>query len=170
IDLRIGIIETVSRHPAADSLFVLSVDVGEKSDAEAAPRTIVSGLVGYYSEEQLQGKKIVVLANMKTRKLRGVLSQGMILAAANTKADATQVEVLEAGAAAQPGDIVGLLGGDDEAVVLVKAKAVVKRQHVIEAFLEGLSLDDRVAKYRGRELVVSGGAVTTRSLLSGVVG
>ena len=57
-------------------MYKLSVDVGEKQ-----PRTIVSGLVEYYTEEELLEKQVVVVTNLKPAKLRGVESNGMLLAA-----------------------------------------------------------------------------------------
>ncbi|KAJ2365065.1 hypothetical protein H4S02_002007, partial [Coemansia sp. RSA 2611] len=84
VDLRVGVINSVTKHPEADKLLLLSVDVGEGAQSTAAERryrTIVSGLADYYSPEQLTGKMIVLFANLKPRKLRGIESQGMLLAA-----------------------------------------------------------------------------------------
>ncbi|KAJ1725829.1 G4 quadruplex nucleic acid binding protein [Coemansia erecta] len=170
VDLRVGVIERVGRHEAADSLYVLSIDLGEKQDEAAAPRTVVSGLVSYYSQEQLEGKRVVVLANMKARKLRGITSQGMLLAASSAGANGgISVEVLEACMAARAGDPVTLLGSNDTTESLGK-KAPVKRQRMIDAFIEGLSLDSRVVSYRGKQLMAGGEAIATQSLQTGVIG
>lgn len=64
------------QHPDADSLFVEQVDVGE-----AEPRTVVSGLVGLVSEEELQGSLRVFMCNLKPTKMRGVLSSAMLMCA-----------------------------------------------------------------------------------------
>ena len=60
----------------AEKLYILQVDLGEEK-----PRQIVSSLVDYYSAESLVGKEIVVLANLKPAKMRGHLSEGMLLCA-----------------------------------------------------------------------------------------
>ncbi|KAJ2312173.1 hypothetical protein IWW52_004922, partial [Coemansia sp. RSA 2704] len=98
VDLRVGVINSVTKHPEADKLLLLSVDVGEGAQSTAAERryrTIVSGLADYYSPEQLTGKMIVLFANLKPRKLRGIESQGMLLAASSvgSNGDAVRVEV-----------------------------------------------------------------------------
>lgn len=76
VELKVGQIKEVSRIEKSDKLYKLSVDVGED-----IPRTIVSGLVRYYKEEELLNKQVVVVTNLKKAKLRGVESNGMILAA-----------------------------------------------------------------------------------------
>ncbi len=75
LDLKIGKILTVSDHPDADRLYVLKVDIGEKKIQ------LVAGLKKHYSPEELEGKSVVVLTNLEPRVLRGVESQGMLLAA-----------------------------------------------------------------------------------------
>lgn len=72
-----GKIVHVSKHPDADSLYVEKIDLGEPS----GPRTIVSGLVNYVPIEEMQNRMVVVLANLKPAKLRGVDSHGMVLCA-----------------------------------------------------------------------------------------
>ena len=76
VELKVGQIMAVSRVEKADKLYKLEVDVGEEST-----RTIVSGLVQYYKEEELLNKKVVVVTNLKPAKLRGIMSNGMLLAA-----------------------------------------------------------------------------------------
>lgn len=75
-DLRVAEILEVEDHPSADKLYVLKVDLGEEN-----PRTLVAGLKEYYPAEELKGKKIVVFANLEPAVLRGVKSEGMLLAA-----------------------------------------------------------------------------------------
>ena len=76
VDLRVGEVLTAERIPKADKLLLLTVDVGEEK-----PRQILAGIAQYYEPEQLVGRKIAVVANLKPRKLRGHESQGMLLAA-----------------------------------------------------------------------------------------
>jgi methionyl-tRNA synthetase len=76
IDLRVGEVRTAERIPKADKLLLITVDIGEEK-----PRQILAGIAQYYEPEQLVGRKIVIVANLKPRKLRGYESQGMLLAA-----------------------------------------------------------------------------------------
>ncbi|WGK70465.1 methionine--tRNA ligase [Candidatus Haliotispira prima] len=87
VELRVGRIVEVVPHPDATRLFVEKIDCGE-----AEPRTIVSGLAEHYSPEELLGKTVAVVANLKPAKLRGVKSQGMILAASPHKEEKSQQE------------------------------------------------------------------------------
>ncbi len=74
LDIRVGSVLEARRHPDADKLLVLRVDLGE-----AEPRQIVSGIAEFFKPEDLPGKQVVVVANLKPRKIRKQLSQGMVL-------------------------------------------------------------------------------------------
>ncbi|MCK4613826.1 MAG: methionine--tRNA ligase, partial [Thermoplasmata archaeon] len=76
LDLRIGLVKEVKDHPDAEKLYILSIDVGEDDS-----RTLVAGLKPYYPPEGLIGRRMVIVCNLKPARLRGVLSQGMLLAA-----------------------------------------------------------------------------------------
>jgi methionyl-tRNA synthetase len=77
VELRVGLVRAVEPVPKADKLLELSVDVGE-----AAPRTIVAGIAQAYPEPKLLvGRRIVVVANLAPKPLRGITSHGMLLAA-----------------------------------------------------------------------------------------
>lgn len=103
LDVRVGLIKKVQKHPDADSLYVEEIDVGEES-----PRTVVSGLVKYIPLEEmqvcyslpfsvpigyeslfillqllLQNRKVCVLCNLKPVTMRGIKSHAMVLAASN---------------------------------------------------------------------------------------
>ncbi|NJB68882.1 methionyl-tRNA synthetase [Desulfobaculum xiamenense] len=75
VDLRAGVVLSCERHPDADRLLVVRVDLGE-----AEPRQIVAGLAEFFKPEEMVGRQVVVVANLAPRKLRGLMSQGMILA------------------------------------------------------------------------------------------
>lgn len=75
LDLRVGTVAEVERIPGSEKLYKLQVDMGGEM------RQIVTGLVGYYTEEELKGKVIIVLTNLKPAKIFGVSSNGMLLAA-----------------------------------------------------------------------------------------
>jgi len=81
LDMRVGKIIKVEDHPNADKLFVMTVDLGEEE------RTIVAGLKGFYSKEELEGKSSIFVVNLEPVSLRGVESNGMIMAASNGPAD-----------------------------------------------------------------------------------
>lgn len=98
IKLRVGRIIEASDHPNADKLFVLKVDLGDEQ------RQICAGIKGYYSPDQLVGKSIVLVANLAPRMMRGVESQGMLLAASN--ADRSKVIVLSPESEIAPGSAV----------------------------------------------------------------
>jgi methionyl-tRNA synthetase len=75
LDLRVGTVVNVERHPDADRLLLVRVDIGEDE-----PRQVVAGLAEFFTPEDLAGRQVVMVANLKPRKLRKQLSQGMILA------------------------------------------------------------------------------------------
>jgi aminoacyl tRNA synthase complex-interacting multifunctional protein 1 len=101
LDIRVGVITDIKKHEGADKLYVETIDVGEDK-----PRQIVSGLVPYYPDPSaLLGKKVLVLCNMKPKKLVGLPSAGMVLCAALGKgSDDAKVEILEPPAGAAPGE------------------------------------------------------------------
>ena len=76
IDLRVGEVLTAERVPKSDKLLRFTVDLGE-----AQPRQILAGIAEHYEPEKLVGRKVVIVANLKPRRLRGFESQGMVLAA-----------------------------------------------------------------------------------------
>ncbi len=76
VDLRVGIVKSAAPVKGADKLLHLAVDIGE-----AQPRSIVAGIAEAYQPEALVGRKVVIVANLAPRKLRGLESQGMIVAA-----------------------------------------------------------------------------------------
>lgn len=79
---RVGVITAAQDHPNADRLLVLTVDIGDG----APPRQVVAGIKGSYAAPDVIGKQVVVVANLKPATLRGVESQGMVLAASEESA------------------------------------------------------------------------------------
>lgn len=77
VELRVATIRSAEPHPNADRLMVLQVDLGDQQ------RQICAGIRGQYAPEELLGKQIVVVANLETAKLRGLESEGMLLAASD---------------------------------------------------------------------------------------
>jgi methionyl-tRNA synthetase len=78
VDLRVATVIKAEAVPRAKKLIKLDIDVGEQ-------RTIVAGIAGSYKPEELVGKQIVVVANLKPAKIMGILSNGMLLAAVGEK-------------------------------------------------------------------------------------
>jgi methionyl-tRNA synthetase len=75
LDIRVALIKEVEKVSKADKLYKLTIDLGTET------RTLVAGLAEHYEVEKLKGKKIVILANLEPRTLKGIESQGMLLAA-----------------------------------------------------------------------------------------
>ena len=75
LEIRIGTVAEVERLPGSRNLYKLQVDMGDET------RQIVTGLVGYYTAEELRGKVIAVLMNLKPTRIFGQMSNGMLLAA-----------------------------------------------------------------------------------------
>ena len=75
LDLRVGRIVAAEQVPKADKLIKLTVDIGQEQ------RTVVAGVAPSYSAETLVGKQVILVANLAPRTLRGIESQGMVLAA-----------------------------------------------------------------------------------------
>jgi methionyl-tRNA synthetase len=79
LDLKVAKVIDVQDHPDADKLYVLQIDLGKEK------RQIVAGMKPYYTKEKIKGKNIVVVTNLEPAKLRGELSQGMLLAGEDGK-------------------------------------------------------------------------------------
>jgi methionyl-tRNA synthetase len=95
LDIRTG--EVLEAEPLEDTqaLFKLKVDLGTET------RTIVAGLKKYYSKEELEGKRCIVLCNLEPKKIRGIESKGMLLAALN--GDKSEVKLLQTDGAIDSG-------------------------------------------------------------------
>lgn len=143
LDMRVGRVVGVEKHSDADSLYVEEVDVGE-----GAKRTIVSGLVAYVPIEQMKDRLAVFLLNLKPAKMRGILSQGMIMCASTPQ----KVEVIEVPAGAEVGDrvVVDEYPGNPEELLNPKKK-------VWEAIQPDLRINmDGLASYKGKLWKIEG--------------
>ncbi|HTO23018.1 MAG TPA: class I tRNA ligase family protein, partial [Spirochaetia bacterium] len=150
VDLRAAKIVDVKRHPDAEKLYIETVDLGTEQ------RTIVSGIVPYYKEEELLGHTIILVANLKPALLRGVESQGMLLAASEGKT----VEVLFVDHA-RPGDRV-LLGGGTSA----ESPAQID---IDTFFTMPITAEDHRVVVGNAALECGGNAVTTARVVKGRV-
>lgn len=146
LDLRIGCIVTAKKHPDADSLYVEEVDVGE-----AAPRTVVSGLVNHVPLEQMQNRMVVLLCNLKPAKMRGVLSQAMVMCASTPE----KVEILAPPNGSVPGDRITFDAFPGE-----PDKELNPKKKIWEQIQPDLHTNDEcVATYKGAPFEVKGKGV-----------
>jgi methionyl-tRNA synthetase len=90
VDLRVGLVKQAAAVKNSDKLLHLHVDIGEEN-----PRSIVAGIAGAYKPEALIGRKVVIVANLQPRKLRGLESQGMIVAASLGDGDPALASFIE---------------------------------------------------------------------------
>ncbi|KAM6940048.1 aminoacyl tRNA synthase complex-interacting multifunctional protein 1a [Xenentodon cancila] len=153
LDLRVGRIITADKHPDADSLYVEQVDVGE-----VAPRTVVSGLVKHIPLDQMQNRMAVLLCNLKPAKMRGVVSQAMVMCASSPD----KVEILDPPSGAVPGDRVTCQGfpGDPD-------KELNPKKKVWEQVQPDLRTDDQcVATYKGAAFEVADKGVCKAQTMS----
>merc|ERR1711936_270007 len=143
LNMRVGKIVSVKKHPDADTLYVEEVDVGEEKN-----RTVVSGLVKSYTLEEMQDRVGVFLINLKPAKMRGVLSEGMIMCASSPE----KVETLEVPAGATIGDRVECLAypGPSDAQLNPKKKhwEAIQKDLMVTA--------DGTASYKGDAFTIAG--------------
>lgn len=153
LDLRVGKILSVAKHPDADSLYVEIVDLGEE-----APRTVVSGLAGLYPMEDLQDRMGVFLCNLKPQKMRGVESKAMLMCASVD--DPRALEPLDPPEGSAPGEKVFIDGYDGPPDQELKPKKKVWEQLQPDLRTSG----DRVAEWQGSAMKTKLGDVTCKSL------
>ncbi|KAG0703806.1 hypothetical protein DFH29DRAFT_998243 [Suillus ampliporus] len=110
IDMRIGHIVDVKKHPEADSLYIEQIDLGE----ETGPRTVVSGLVNYIPIEEMRDKYLVCICNLKPANMRGVKSFAMVLAATSKDGKDGGVELIQPPPGSKPGERVYFEGSEYE--------------------------------------------------------
>ncbi|KAJ4829004.1 hypothetical protein Tsubulata_050636 [Turnera subulata] len=159
LDIRVGRILKAWRHEEADSLYVEEVDVGE-----AEPRIICSGLVKYVPLEELQDRNVAVLANLKPRNMRGVKSNGMLMAASDAAHE--NVELLEPPEGSVPGERIWF-GSEDDKLNLPDPASPnqVAKKKIWESVQPHLKTNDScVAKLEEHLMRTSAGVVTCRSL------
>lgn len=158
LDLRVGKVLSVSVHPEADTLFVEQIDVGDES-----PRTVVSGLRNYMKQEDLENRLVVLLCNLKPANMKGVKSEGMLLAASKTNIDGVrEVVPLDPPPGSGPGSRVFVEGyhhsdlGEPDEQLNPKKK-------VFEAIKTNLLVsDESIAEYNGYPMKTDLGAITAK--------
>ncbi|MDR2491114.1 MAG: methionine--tRNA ligase [Spirochaetaceae bacterium] len=158
IDLRTAKITAVEKHPKADKLYIINLNIAGEE------RTIVSGLVGSYTEDELLGKHIVVAYNLKAAKLRGVASRGMLLAASVKSSDGgtETIEVLDAGGA-ETGTQVCLAG-------VPPPQDGLPEIDIDTFFSVPIQAQDGLVHISGTPLCINGSALHTQKVPNGEVG
>lgn len=146
LDLRIGCIVTAKKHPDADSLYVEEVDVGE-----AVPRTVVSGLVNHVPLDQMQNRMVILLCNLKPAKMRGILSQAMVMCASSPE----KVEILAPPTGSVPGDRITFDAFPGEPDKELNPKKKIWEQIQPDLYTN----DECVATYKGAPFEVKGKGV-----------
>lgn len=124
LDIRVGRIVKVWEVEGSDKLFGEEIDVGEEK-----PRQILSGLRQFYSLDQMMDRKILVICNLKSRKLNGVPSHGMVFCAKSEAGD--KVEFVDPPASCEPGELVTFEGVPGEPI---SAAQVAKRKVLEKCF------------------------------------
>ncbi|KAK8964128.1 putative methionine--tRNA ligase [Platanthera guangdongensis] len=158
LDIRVGQIKKVQKHPDADSLYVEEIDIGEEST-----RTVVSGLVKYIPLEEMQNRKVCVLCNLKPATMRGIKSHAMVLAASTD--DHTKVELVDPPRSAIVGERVTFPGhsGDPDGLLNPKSKIWEKVQADLHTDAE------LVAHYRDSPFTTSAGVCKVLSIAVGAI-
>lgn len=152
LDIRVGVINKAWEHPEAEKLFCEEIDLGE----EEGPRQIASGLKAHYKVEDLEGRKVLVLANLKSRKLVGFPSHGMVLCASSDESG--EVKFVDPPAGAEVGERVFVEGFEGEPAT---ENQVIKKKMLDAIFPDLKTNDDGVATYKGVPLSTSAGPCTT---------
>eukprot|EP00850_Spirogloea_muscicola_P020362 SM000213S06827 [mRNA] locus=s213:191328:197704:- [translate_table: standard] len=159
LDLRVGQIKSVQKHPDADSLYVEEIDLGS-----GEVRTVVSGLVKFVPIEEMQGRKVCLLCNLKPATMRGIKSHAMVLAASN--ADHTQVELVNPPEGSKVGERILIAGFEGEPDVQLNPKK--KVWETVQVDLRTSA--DLVAAYKGTPLSTSAGICTVTTLSNASIG
>merc|ERR1719478_531458 len=146
LDVRVGKIVEAWEHPDSDKLWCEKIDVGEEE-----PREIASGLRAYYpTADDMTGRSVIVVCNLKAAKLAGFASNGMVLCASSE--DKSTVKFVEPPADAKPGERVTAEGMVEE-----PAGANAEKKKLMEGAAAELRAVDGVACYRNVPLSVAAG-------------
>jgi len=148
LDLRIGKIVSVKAHPDADALYIEEIDMGEEK-----PRQVISGLKKFVSEDDMQGRFVVVCCNLKAVNMRGVRSNGMVMCASD--AEHTRVEPLMPPDNVAVGEKISFEGFGQAPLEEIKPK-----QKILEALFPSLVTDpEGIARYKDIPFTCSKGPI-----------
>ncbi|KAL3804685.1 hypothetical protein HJC23_008500 [Cyclotella cryptica] len=176
VALRVATILEAGPHPEADSLIMCKIDCGDTSEAggPAEPRTVVAGLAGKISFDQLVGRKIVCISNLKPAKMRGIESTAMLLAASDGKEGGEEiVELLDVPDAVPNGELIYFENLPPcEPDAMLKSKGALKVWDRIKSNLKVNESGDATYHDDGvvRKLMTSAGPVSVSSLRNCLIG
>ena len=154
--LKVGRLAKVWEHPDSTKLWCEEVELGEEK-----PRQVASGLREHFTKEQMLGRLVVVVCNLKPAKLAGFASAGMVLCAKN---DAGKIEFLDVPEGAQVGERIFLEGEKVEEMGEPWSPGKVKKKKVWEAVAKDLrTCDALTAQWQGKNLVTSAGPIRVAS-------
>jgi methionine--tRNA ligase beta chain len=155
LDIRIGLVQNVRRHPGADSLYCEEINLGTET------RNVVSGLVHHVSQEDFEGKLVLVLCNLKKSKIRGETSEAMVLCGSHDG----KVELLVPPEGSQPGDIVQAQG-----IKPAPMKQLPPNKKIFENLKPSLGVNSEgVACYRDLPLCTARGIIVAPTLKIGSI-
>ncbi|MGP1594300.1 MAG: methionine--tRNA ligase [Treponema sp.] len=160
ISLKTATIISVQKHPDADKLYVETVD-----DGSGTERVILSGLVPYFSAEELTGAAVVIADNLKPRKMRGIESRGMLLASHYTAADGTEKVELVHAADSVPAGTPLVLEGCSPELYTEKPESVDAELF----FAVPLTVENYAVCAAGKKLLVNGQPLMMQQVQNGVV-
>jgi len=159
LHMKVGKIIKCEKHPDADALYLEEIECGEER-----PRNVISGLVKHIPLDEMQNRMVVLLCNLKPAKMRGILSEAMVMCASTPD----KVEILAPPEGAVPGDIVtvaGFEGTPDEVIKPTNKKQV----SVFEQVAPDLKTNDNCdATYKGVVWEVAGKGVVKAQTLTAV--
>merc|ERR1712179_539212 len=139
------------KHPDADSLYVEEIGVGEEK-----PRTVISGLVKFIPETEMQDRMAVLLCNLKPSKMRGIMPQAMVMCASTPE----KVEILSPPEGAKPGDPV-LVEGYER----IPDAQLNPKKKIFEACAPDLKVnEDKIATFKGTPWTINGKHCTSQTL------
>merc|ERR1712059_15280 len=154
LDLRVGHIRSAKKHPDADSLYVEEVDVGEEK-----PRTVISGLVKFIPEPEMQDRMAVLLCNLKPSKVRGIMSEAMVMCASTPD----KVEIMTPPPGSKAGDLVTVEGFPRDP----NMGQLNPKKKIFEAVAPELGVNEsNQATYKGVLWTVNCHPITSQSLVN----
>jgi len=168
IDFRVGQIVSCEKHPDSDKLLVEQIDIGEE-----APRQILSGIGKFLTPDDVVGRRVVIVSNLKARKLAGMSSEGMLLCATKKDdpdaEDISQLCLVEAPEGAAVGERVAVEAEDGE-IGEPEAPNKVAKKKMFEKVAPELHTDaEGTVQYKTSNFMTSGGPCTAKAIASGQV-
>ena len=164
LEFKVGLIKKAWVHPDADKLYCEEIDCGE----EGGPRQIASGLRAHYSLDEMQGKRVLVVANLKAKNLVGFKSHGMVLCAAETNADGSEkVEFVEPPEGAPLGEVVTFEGLPPPAPF---SASQVEKKKLFAACMDGMKTNDQCeGTFNGHVFMTTAGPCKGASIKGGAM-